>query len=184
MTSGSTVQLNVIFTILVVGFSLVWLLAERIANRNRFVTFLLATLIYFVFLGVNLLSNGFSEDIIAIVSLAAISISAIILAFTIAILISTKSFDKTRFLIYLGAALFCSLLIIFSVIMFIFFASLNISVNTRIKEVLTASFFSNLIYFVGLLPFLALLFANPFWLKRFEAVSGIQTNIDLQPPPQ
>ena len=55
MTSGSTVQTKVIFSIMVLGFSMIWLLAERIGNRNRFVTFLLATLTYFGFLGVNLL---------------------------------------------------------------------------------------------------------------------------------
>ena len=190
MDSGSTVQLNVIFTILVVGFSMVWLLAERIGNRNRFVTFLLAILIYFGFLGVNLLSSGFGKDMIAIVSLAAISILAIVFAFIIAIaaLKSSKPFNIARFVIYIGAALFSSLLIIFSIIMFIFYPifypSQNMPVKTQITDVLIVSFYSSLIYYVGLLPFLVMLFANPFWRKRFEAVSGIQTKIAIQPPPQ
>ena len=184
MDSGSTVQLNVIFTILVVGFSMVWLLAERIGNRNRFVTFLLATLIYFGFLGVNLLSGGFGKDMIAIASLAAISIPAIIFAFIIAALNSPKPFNTARFVIYVGAALFSSLLIIFSAIMLIFYPSQNLPVKTWIADLLIVSFFSGLIYYAGLLPFLFMLFANPFWRKRFEAVTGIQTKIALQPPPQ
>jgi len=184
MDSGSTVQLDVIFTILVVGFSLVWLLAERIGNRNRFVTFLLATLIYFGFLGVNLLSSGFGRDIIAIASLAALSILAIVFAFIIAALNSPKPFNTTRFVIYIGAALLGSLLIVFSATMFILYSFQNIPVNTWIADLLIASFFSSLIYYAGLLPFLVMLFANPFWRKRFEAVSGIQTKIAIQPPPQ
>jgi hypothetical protein len=184
MDSGSTVQLNVIFTILVVGFSMVWLLAERIGNRNRFVTFLLATLIYFGFLGVNLLSGGFGKDMIAITSLAAISIPAIVFAFIMAALCSPIPFNTARFVIYIGAALFSSLLIIFSAIMFIFYPSQNMPVKTQITDVLITSFFSSLIYYAGLLPFLVTLFANPFWRKRFEAVSGIQTKIAIQPPPQ
>ena len=188
MDSGGTVQLDVIFTILVVGFSLVWLLAERIGNRNRFVTFLLATLIYFGFLGVNLLSSGFGRDIIAIAVLAAISIPGIIFAFIIAALKSPKPFNTARFVIYIGAALFSSLLIIFSIIMFIFYPifypSQNMPVKTQITDVLIVSFFSSLIYYAGLLPFLVMLFSNPFWRKRFEAVTGIQTKIAIQPPPQ
>lgn len=185
MDSGGTAQLNSIFTILVLGFSMVWLLAERIGNRNRFVTFLLAILIYFGFLGVNLLSGGFGKDMIAIASLAAISIPAIILAFVIAIaaLNSPKSFNTVRFVIYIGVTLFSSLLIIFSAIIFIFYPPKNVPVNTRITEVLTVSFFSSLIYYVGLLPFLVMLFANPFWRKRFEAVTGIQTKIPIEPSP-
>jgi len=183
MGSGSTVQLNVMFTIMVLGFSMVWLLTERIGNRNRFVTSLLATLIYFGFLGVNLLSSGFGKDMIAIASLAAISISAIIFAFIIAALNSPKPFNISRFIIYIGAALFSVLLIIFSIVMFVFYPAQNMPVKTRIIELLIASFFSSLIYYAGLLPFLILLFSNPFWRKRFEAVLGIRTKIPIEPPP-
>ena len=183
MDSGSTVQLNVMFTIVVLGFSMVWLLAERIGNRNRFVTFLLATLIYFGFLGVNLLSCGFGKHMIAIVSLAAISIPSIIFAFIIAALTSPKPFNTARFVITIGAALFSVSLIIFSITMFILYQSQNLPVSAWITDLLTVSFFSSLIYYAGLLPFLILLFSNPFWRKRFEAVLGIQTKIPIEPPP-
>ena len=174
ISSGSTAQLNIMFTIMVLGFSMVWLLAERIGNRNRFVTFLLATMIYFGLIGVNLLSSGFSKDTIAITYLAVISIPAIIFAFIFAALISPKPFNTARFVIYIGAALFSSLLIIFSIIMFIFYPifypSQNMPVKTQITDVLIASFFSSLIYYAGLLPFLILLLSNPFWRKRFQKV--------------
>jgi len=182
MDSGGTVQLNVIFTILVLGFSMVWLFAERIGSRNRLVTFLLITLIYFSFLGVNLLSGGFGKDMIAIASLAAISIPAIIFAFIIAALNSPKSFNTARFIIYVGAALFSVLLIIFSIFMFIFHPATDLPINSRIVELLIASFFISLIYYVGLLPFLVLLLSNIFWRKRFESVLGIQTKIPIEPP--
>ena len=183
MDSGGAVQLNVMFTIIVLGFSMVWLLAERIRNRNRFVTFLLAASIYFGFLGVSLLSAGFGESIIAIVFLAAISISGIILAFVIATLMSPKPFNTIRFIITIGAALFSSLLIVFSAIVFIFYPPQNVPVGARITEVLTASFFSSLIYYAGLLPFLVMLCANPFWRKRLETVLGIQTKIPIESQP-
>ncbi len=182
ISSGSTVQLNALFTILVVGFSLIWLLAERIGNRNRFITFLLANLTYFGFLGVNLLIAGFSKDIINISYLAAISIPAIILAFIIAALNSPKQFNSARFSIYTGAALFSSLLIIFSLVIFVFYPIPNRPIISWITELLVASSSASLIYYAGLLPFLVLLFANPFWRKRFEAVTGIQTKIAMETP--
>ena len=162
MDSGSVVQLDVMFTILVVGFSMVWLLAERIGNRNRFVTCLLAALVYFGFLGVNLLSSGFGEAMIRMASVAAISIAAIVLAFIVAALSSPKPFNTARFVIYIGAALFGSLLITFSAAVFIFCPRQNVPVNTRITETLIASFFCSLVYYAGLLPFLVMLCANPF----------------------
>jgi hypothetical protein len=183
MTSGSAVQFNVIFTIMVLGFSLIWLLAERIGNRNRFVTFLLATLIYYSFLGVNLLSNGFSKHIISIVALAAVSIPAIILAFVFAALYSKNSFNTARFIIYIGAALFGVSLTIFTIIFSIFYPTFISEINRWIVELLTVSFFSSLIYYVGLLPFLILLFSNIFWRKRFKTVLGIQTKIPIEPSP-
>ena len=183
MTSGGAVQLNFMFTILVVGFSLIWLFAERIGNRNRFVTFLLANLIYFGFLGVNLLSNGFGKDIINIAAFAAISIPAIIFAFVVAAINSPKPFKKALFVIYIGAALFSSLLIIFSIVLFVLYPSPDRPITDKIIELLSVSFFSSLIYYAGLLPFLVLLFANPFWRKRFEAVMGIQTKTAIEPLP-
>jgi hypothetical protein len=182
MDSGGAVQLNVIFTIIVLGFSMIWLLAERIGNRNRFVTFLLATLIYFGLLGVSLLSAGFSRSIIAIVSLAAISIPAILFAFVIATLTSPKPFNTARFIITIGAALFGVSLILFSITMFIVYQSQDLPISTTwITDLFTVSLLSSLIYYGGLMPFLILLFSNTFWRKRFEAVLGIQTKIPIEP---
>jgi hypothetical protein len=180
MDSGSTVQLNVMFTIMVVGFSMVWLLAERIGNRNRFVTFLLTTLIYFSFLGLTMLSGGFGKDMIAMASFAAISIQTIIFAFIIAALIPPRSFNTARFIIYIGAALFGVLLIIFSITLSILYQIQNLPANTWVADSLIVSFFSSLIYYTGLLPFLILLFSNTFWRRRFEAVFGIKTKIPIE----
>lgn len=177
VTSGSTAQLHVIFTVIVVGFSLVWLLAERIGHRNRFVTFLLASLIYFGFLGVTLLANGCSEDVTAIAGLTAVSLPAILLALFIASPHRTKPFHGARFVAWVGGTLFLALLVIFSTIMFVFYRAPGRSVEGLLRELLIASFLSSLIYYAALLPFLVLLLANPFWRKRLGAVLGIQTEV-------
>ena len=177
VTSGSAAQLHVMFTIIVLGLSMVWLLAERIGHRNRFVTFLLASLIYFGFLGVSLLANGRSRDVTAIASLAAVSIPAILLALFLATPHCTKPFHGARFVAWVGVALFVALLVTFSVIMFVFYRPSNRSIESLLRELLIASFFGSLIYYAGLLPFLVLLLANPFWRKRLEAVLGLQTEV-------
>jgi len=66
-------------------------------------------------------------------------------------------------------------------IMFVFYPAPEMPMNRRIVELLTASFFSGLIYYAGLLPFLILLLSNSFWRKRFEAVMGIRTQIPIEP---
>jgi len=177
MTSGSLAQLNVMFTIMIVGFAMIWLLAERIGNRNRFITFLLATLVYFGFLGVALLSHGFAKDVVSISLLAALSIPPIVFAFIMAALGSSRPFRRARFIACIGATLFGSILIIASAIAFILQPSPDRSIDSQIAGVLLASFFISLAYFVGLLPFLVLQLANSFWRKRFECVMGIGTSI-------
>ena len=99
-------------------------------------------------------------------------IIAILFAFLIAALICPKPFDTARFVITIGVVLFCILAIIFSTIMFIIYPTPDRPMYNRIVELLIASFLSSLIYYVGLLPFLILLFSHPFWRKRFDAVFG------------
>ena len=175
MTSGSLVQLDLMFTIMIVGFSLIWLLAERIKFRSGSGTLVCAALVYFGFLGVNLLCNGLHKDIIAVATCAAVSIPPILFAFFVASAKSRASFSAMRFLVYFGVTLFCSLLITFGMIMFIFYPIPNRVLSDQLAELLLASFLSGLIYFTATLPFLILPCANPFWLNRFEALSGVNT---------
>ncbi|NLH99165.1 MAG: SoxR reducing system RseC family protein, partial [Chthonomonadales bacterium] len=49
-TTGDRAQMNTFFTITVLGFSMIWLLADRIGHRSRLIAFLSAAVIYFGFL--------------------------------------------------------------------------------------------------------------------------------------
>jgi hypothetical protein len=169
-TSGSAVQMNMFFAIVVVGFSTIWLLAERIGSRNRLVTFLLGALIYFGTLGANLLTGEFGKDAMPVAAVAAISISSILLAFAIASMASSRSFRKARFLALTGVSLFGSHLIILSLVMLLFYPSRPI--RDQMTEVAFASFVMSLVFLLGLAPFLVLLWANRFWRRRFEGVLG------------
>lgn len=170
-TSGSMAQMNILFTVIVVGFSLVWLCGERIGNRNRFVAFLFAAFISFGFLGVNLLSRGFGKDMVVISLLAASMILPILFSLGMAAMLSSKRFRKGRFAVWTGVCLFVSESVIVSVVTLLF--NSNRPVASQLGELLLASLLITLVCFVCLLPFLVLLWTNRFWRRRFECVMGL-----------
>lgn len=168
--SGTTVQFNVLFTIIIVGFSMVWLLAERIGHRNRLVAFLLAALLWFGFLGVNLLSRGF-RDAAFILVIGGASVFSILLAVAIASCFSAKRLRKARFVIWTGLGLLGSLLAVASTLVLLFYPSGPVA--DQLAEVSVASLISSLVYLVCLSPFLVLLWTNRFWRRRFECVTRV-----------
>ena len=174
-TSGSTVQMNLFFTVMVAGFSMIWLFAERIGGRKRLATFLLAVLIYLGVLGVTLLSGEFGADARTVASMAAVSIPSILLAFVFGALVSSKSFRKVRFLAVTGVFLFVSLLAILSLVTLVFYPGRPI--RAQMAEVAFASFVISLVFLLGMLPFLVLLLANRFWRRRLGRVMGL----DIRP---
>ncbi len=171
--SGTTVQFNALFTIIIVGFSILWLLAERIGNRHRLVAFLLAALIWFGFLGVNLFSRGFHDAAFTVVFGGA-SLLSILLAFGIASRFSTRRFRKARFVAWTGFGLLGSLLAVASTFVVLFY-SIGPIVD-QLTEVSVASLIFYLVYLVCLSPFLVLLWTNRFWRRRFECVTGIRVD--------
>lgn len=132
-TTGDRAQMNTFFTITVLGFSMIWLLADRIGKRGRFVAFLSAAAICFGFLGAGLLTGGFGQDMMTVAILASLSILPILLAFAAASRLSSKSFGKARFLVVAGAVLFISFAVILSVVTLITHPSH--SLRGRIGEV-------------------------------------------------
>lgn len=173
-TSGSVAQANLLFTTIVLGLSLVWLLGERIGNRNRVISFLLAAFIYFGFLGVNLLSGGFNKDLVAISFLAAAMILPILFSLGMAAFLSSKRFGRVRFAVLTGVCLFISEWIIFLAVALPFDSTR--STAAQLSEALLVSLLIALVCFVCLLPFLVVLWTNRFWRRRFECVAGIRAD--------
>jgi len=173
-TSGSTVQMNMFFTIMVVGFAMIWLLADRIGHRRRGAAFLSAALVYFGVLGANLLTGEFGTDARTVASMAAVSIPAILLPFFTASLISRRSFGKARFLAVTGVSLFGLLLIMLSLLTPVYNPSH--SLRGQIGEVAFASLLTSLVFLLGLTPFLVLCWANRFWCRRLECILGVRTS--------
>ena len=173
MPSGVVVEFNAMFKVLVLGFSMVWLLADRIGNRNRFVTFVLAALIYLGFLGVAVLGGGFGEDMVVMTVFAGFSIGSILLAFFLAGVAAGKPFRKKRFLVCLPVGLFVPLLVSFAIAICSGPRIANYPLSSMIGEILMFSFFTSLIFYIASLPFVVLLLNSAFWRKRFEGVLGV-----------
>ncbi|MEN6334497.1 MAG: hypothetical protein ABFE01_09565 [Phycisphaerales bacterium] len=157
-----------------VGFSMIWLLADRVGHRSRLVAFLSAAVIYFGFLGADLLASGFGKDAMTIAILASLSILPILLAFAAASRLSSKSFGKVRFLVVAGAVLFVSFAVILSVVTPI--TDPSHSLRGRIDELAFASLTFSAVFLVALTPFLVLLWTNRFWRRRFERVTGVRAH--------
>lgn len=171
-TTGDKVQMNAFFTITVLGFAMIWLLADRIRKCSRLVTFLSAAVIYFGFLGADLLASGFGKDTMTVAILASLSILPILLAFAAASRLSSKSFGKVRFLVVAGAVSFVSFAVILSVVTLI--TDPSHSLRGQIDELAFASLIFSAVFLLAFTPFLVLLWTNRFWRRRFECITGIR----------
>lgn len=173
MTTGDGVQMNTFFTIIVLGFSMIWLLADRIGNRSRLVALLLAALIYFGFLGVNLLTGDFGKDAMTVAIMASLSIPSILFAFAAASLASSRSLGKARFVAVAGAVSFVSFAVTVSIVTLI--THPRHSLRGQVGEIVFASLIFSAVLLAALTPFLVLLWTNRFWRRRFERVTRVPT---------
>lgn len=159
---------------LLIGFVLNWLLAERIGNRNRFVTWLLAWLIFALAFGMILINLGLGTEAIQVSIFIGLTVGILMLSFALAGFMCRKKFGPVR--LSLWAALWTVLLTnsFFLMVAVIQAAMFGMSFSGVMLQVLMVGFIYSGILIAGLLPFEILLFANAFWRKRFEAVFGLK----------
>jgi hypothetical protein len=164
-----------IFETLAIGFAVIWLLAERIGGRNRFLTWLAVLAVFLVFLGTSTvtLTSGF-ERIIMSISLG-ISVGIVLIAIPLAAVMCRKHFGSVRFCLWTGFWI-----LIVTLLAMVTFAAIQMRNMSELFEYFTQVLMAILIFsgvlIAGLLPFEILLFANSFWRKRFEKVFGISAS--------
>lgn len=176
LPSSADVELNMVFTGLVGGFMVVFLLVERFRRHNHFV-FLLPIL----FLGMILLSGSITKDTRPMAVVLGTSTLAIWGAFMGAKMSCARNFFISRFLVWEGFCLFLLLILFFTIDVYILCLGKGYSLEKMLSEVMLGGAICSIIYFVGLLPFEILLFNNDFWVKRFEAVFGITVHKETEP---
>lgn len=174
-----------------VGFVLIWLLAERIGNRNRFVTWLLALLLFALSFGVMLVNLGMGIEAIQLSIFIALTVGIVMVSFPLAGFMCRKKFGPVRFSIWTAVWVLLLTNGFFMVFAIIQAAMSDFPIMTLLLQVLLVGFVYAGILIAGLLPFEILLFVNRFWRKRFEVVFGLKTDpvpietvqMDEQPEP-
>ncbi len=105
MQSGSVVMFDIIVNSFVAGIAVLWLLAERIGNRNRLVTFLLAVVVMAIMCTLGIVSLGefkLSADMAGISVVFAVLAAIVLLAFVLTGWMCRKSYSAVRFMLWLA----------------------------------------------------------------------------------
>lgn len=160
---------------LLIGFVLNWLLAERIGNRNRFVTWLLALLLFALAYGVMLVDLGVGTEAMQISIFIGLTVGILLVSFALAGFMCRKKFGPVRFSLWTAFWVLLTTTGFFMVIAIIQVLVSHQSIVTMLLRVLMVGFIYGGILIAGLLPFEILLFVNGFWRKRFEAVFGLKS---------
>lgn len=176
--------LSVINTI-AASFCLVWLLAGRIGGRHRFVTAVLALLIFAGMAGLALINIGDSTYMAALAIFTGISFGVYTIALTIATILSRRRMTGLRFSLWMipgcliGTAIPLSVILIIEMMQY---PDSGMVLRFLLQTLVAAGF-----YYVALLPFLILFFVNGFWRQRFEAIclrKKVTVDIMAELPPQ
>jgi hypothetical protein len=160
---------------LLIGFVLNWLLAERIGNRNRFVTWLLALLLFALAYGVMLVNLGVGTEALQLSIFIGLTVGILLVSFALAGFMCRKKFGPVRFSLWMAFGVLLTTTGFFMVVAFIQVMVGHQSIMMILLQVLMVSLIYAGILIGGLLPFEILLFVNGFWRKRFEAVFRLKT---------
>lgn len=179
----SAVQFTVMIDCLLIGLALNNLLAERIGNRSRWVTWLAAWLVFAAVYGVLMVSTGFNRTSIQVSIVMAIILAILMLSIPLAAFLCRNKFGAVRFTLWtllwlwlLTMSLFTAVLVIQSALNGSMFVAVMLLQVLMIGSIFTA------FLAVALLPFEIVWFKNAFWRKRFEALFGIKTRRPAEVP--
>jgi hypothetical protein len=173
----SSVSSSFVFVIdcLLIGFVLNWLLAERIGNRNRFVTWLLALLVFVLAFGVMLVNLGMGIDAVQFSIFIGLTVGILLVSFVLTGLMCRKKFGPVRFSIWMAVWVLLLTIAFFMVFALIQAMITHYPLMTLLLQVLMAGLVYAWVLIAALLPFEIVLFVSRFWRKRFEAVFGLKS---------
>jgi hypothetical protein len=156
-----------------VGIAVLWLLAHKLANRNRLVTFLLALLIMIVVGLVGLGSCGVSAfDTIWLFGFLSVSSLAVLVGFVLAALLCRKHYSGLRFILWLAfwtVANSVAAMLAFMVIMFAARGLLPGNLTGILLQTIIAGLVIGILLYVINLSFMILGLSSPFFRERFYA---------------
>jgi MFS family permease len=172
--SADAEMFNMLFYSLTVGVAVLWLLAHKLGNRSRFVTFLLALTIMAVvgFTGVISYSGlEFSRQTVGALMLLAILVFAMLLGFVLTGWCCRKRYRPVSFMLWLAvwtvAANLVDMLVVSSIVFIVQRVSVSIS-EVLIVVLVSGSVLGALLYMV-VFPYMILALRSSFYRQRFYA---------------
>ncbi len=186
------VQYDPLFASYTAGIAVLWLLAHKLGNRKRLVTFFLALLIMIVvgFGGLASYSmSTFSYEIKLLLAFLTIFALAVLVGFVLTALLCRKHYNSLRFILWLAfwtVINSVAAILTFMVIMFIVRGRLPSDLTDRLLQVYIAGLVIGLLLYVINLSFIILVLNSSFYRERFFAclrlksmsTSPTQTNAD------
>jgi hypothetical protein len=171
--SLTIMQFNLLFNSFTVGITLLWLLAHKLGNRNRFITFLLALIIMIVISIIGQATNGkFSEQTIIFLSFIIFLSLAVLISFVLAGWRCRTNYNGLRFILWL--ALWSIIASLAAMMIFMVFAwivqrpPINMLKSILLQALIMGLVTGLLLYAINL-PFMILAFYSPFFRERFYA---------------
>jgi hypothetical protein len=172
--SAQAEMFNMLFYSLTVGIAILWLLAHKLGNRNRFVTFLLAfTIMAVVGLAGAISYAGleFSQKTVDALILLANLVFAMLLGFVLAAWCCRKRYRPVSFMLWLAvwtvAANLVSMPVAYSIIFIVHRVSVPISTILFFMSE-KGSVYGAFLYAI-VLPFMILALRSSFFRERFYA---------------
>ncbi|MGB2863669.1 MAG: hypothetical protein WBC05_10130 [Sedimentisphaerales bacterium] len=162
---------RVLIDALAIGMAVLWLLAYKLGNRNRFVSLLLALVVLIAATIVSVVSYQAwsSQAAFQVFVIQALGIVTMLLVFVLTGWRCRKRYGPFRFMLWL--ALWTMVISLVGMITY-FLISVGPSVEElieHISEVLVAGLILAICIYMLNLPFMILAFASPFFRRRFYA---------------
>jgi hypothetical protein len=164
-----------IINCILTGFVLNWLLAERIGNRNRFVTWLLAWLVFILALAMTLFTLGIRMEAFQVSVTTVLTVGILLLSFALAGFMCRKKFRPVRFSLWMALWVLLTTSAFFIGVAAIQAMMIDYSFMRLLLQVLMVSLVYALLLIAAMLPFEIVLFVNHFWRKRFDSVFRLKT---------
>jgi hypothetical protein len=179
---------SILFHSYTVGIASLWLLGHKIANRRRFITFLLALIIMAVAGLIGIISYGmtdFSGEGLSVLMLLGVLALTMLLGFVLSGFMCRNRYSNLRFMLWL--ALWCEVACLISILVFFLIAfAIDRPSISSFFAILFMIFSAGLIFglcaYVIIVPYMILAFRSSFYRQRFydcfhlPAVAAVSTD--------
>ena len=192
LTSSDAGGFDQLLIPLTVGISVLWLLGHWLANRSRFVTFLLAFTIMAVVGLAGAISYGgleFSQQTVGYFVILAMLIFAMLLGFVLTGWCCRKSYRPVSFMLWLAVWTVTANIVCMLVVYSIAFSvqRFPVSVYTMLFLILVTGSVLGAITYVVVFPYMILALRSSFYRQRFFAClrlksMPVETKVEPNPP--